>query len=137
MKSTQELEHQIRESDTARVLAGEDLTGQERARLQTSRSQFEKYWKTLGPQLRHGKAETDALPFLRRLSALSGGGESFLRAGLALAVFRERGLIALSAHGDQMTLSLNPIQGKVDLFASPYLSRLREDPAGRNGGAVS
>ena len=60
-----------------------------------------------------------------------------LRAGLALAVFRERGLIALSAHGDQMTLSLNPIQGKVDLFASPYLSRLREDPAGRNGGAVS
>ena len=120
-----------------RLLAGEDLTGQERARLQTSRSQFEKYWKTLEPQLRHGKAETDALPFLRRLSALSGGGESFLRAGLALAVFRERGLIALSAHGDQMTLSLNPIQGKVDLFASPYLSRLREDPAGRNGGAVS
>ena len=90
-----------------RLLAGEDLTGQERARLQTSRSQFEKYWKTLEPQLRHGKAETDALPFLRRLSDLSGGGESFLRAGLALAVFRERGLIALSAHGDQMTLSLN------------------------------
>ena len=34
-------------------------------------------------------------------------------------------------------LSLNPIQGKVDLFACPYLSRLRDDTAGRNGGAVS
>ena len=41
------------------------------------------------------------LPFLRRLSALSGGCESFLRAGLALAVFQERGLIALSVQGDQ------------------------------------
>ena len=39
------------------------------------------------------------LPFLRRLSALSGGCESFLRAGLALAVFQERGLIALSVQG--------------------------------------
>ena len=57
---------------------------------------------------------------------------------LALAVFQERGLISLSLQGDQMTLALNPIQGKVDLFACPYLSRLREeDSAGRNGGALS
>ena len=84
-----------------------------------------------------GKAEEEMLPFLRRLSALSGGCESFLRAGLALAVFQERGLIALSVQGDQVTLSLNPIQGKVDLFACPYLSRLREDAAGKSGGVVS
>ena len=57
--------------------------------------------------------------------------------GLALAVFQERGLIALSVQGDQVTLSLNPIQGKVDLFACPYLSRLREDAAGKSGGDVS
>ena len=69
--------------------------------------------------------------------SLAGGGESFLRAGLALAVFSERGLLSLSRQGDQVTLALNPIQGKVDLFACPYLSRLREDDAGRNGGAVS
>ena len=59
------------------------------------------------------------------------------RSALALAVFQERGLIALSVQGDQVTLSLNPIQGKVDLFACPYLSRLREDAAGKSGGVVS
>ena len=64
-------------------------------------------------------------------------GESFLRAGLALAVFSERGLLSLSRQGDRVTLALNPVQGKVDLFACPYLSRLRQDDAGRNGGAVS
>ena len=113
------------------------ITGQERARLQASRSQFAAFWTVLERQLRRGKAEEEMLPFLRRLSALSGGCESFLRAGLALAVFQERGLIALSVQGDQVTLSLNPIQGKVDLFACPYLSRLREDAAGKSGGVVS
>ena len=120
-----------------RLVAGEGLTGQERARLQASRSQFAAFWTVLERQLRRGKAEEEMLPFLRRLSALSGGCESFLRAGLALAVFQERGLIALSVQGDQVTLSLNPIQGKVDLFACPYLSRLREDAAGKSGGVVS
>ena len=120
-----------------RLMAGEPLTSQERTRLLASRSQFGAFWTVLERRLRQGKAETDTLPLLRRLSARSGGCESFLRAGLALAVFAERGLITLSAQGDQITLSLNPIQGKVDLFACPYLSRLREDSAGRNGGAVS
>ena len=116
-----------------RLVAGEGLTGQERARLQASRSQFAAFWTVLERQLRRGKAEEEMLPFLRRLSALSGGCESFLRAGLALAVFQERGLIALSVQGDQVTLSLNPIQGKVDLFACPYLARLH-DAADRNRG---
>ena len=120
-----------------RLTAGEPLTSQERTRLQASRGQFAAFWTVLEHRLRRGKAELDTLPLLRRLSARSGGCESFLRAGLALAVFAERGLISLSAQGDQITLSLNPIQGKVDLFACPYLSRLRDDAAGRNGGAVS
>ena len=65
------------------------------------------------------------LPFLRRLSVLSGGCESFLRSALALAVFHERGLISLNREGDRIQLCLIPTQGKVDLFACPYLSRLR------------
>ena len=52
--------------------------------------------------------------------------ESFLRAGLALEVFRERGLISQTVQEDKMTVCLNPIQGKVDLFACPYLARLRD-----------
>ena len=120
-----------------RLVAGEVLTCQEQTRLQASRGQFAAYWTALDHRLRRGKAEADTLPLLRRLAAGCGGGESFLRAALALAVFSERGLISLSVQGDQVTLALNPIQGKVDLFACPYLSRLRQDDAGRNGGAVS
>ena len=33
---------------------------------------------------------------------------------------------------EQTTLCLNPTQGKVDLFACPYLARLRDDPSNRN-----
>ena len=108
-----------------RLMAGEALTSQEKARLWASRGQFVACWTVLERQLRQGKAEENALPFLRRLSVLSGGCESFLRSALALVVFQERGLISLTRDGDQLKLCLNHTQGKVDLFACPYLSRLR------------
>ena len=108
-----------------RLVSGKPLTAQETARLQASRSQFAACWTALERQLRQGKAEENTLPFLRRLSVLSGGCESFLRSALALAVFQERGLISLAQDGDQLRLRLIPTQGKVDLFACPYLSRLR------------
>ena len=38
---------------------------------------------------------------------------------------QERALIALSLQDDRVSLCLNPIQGKIDLYASPYLLRLR------------
>ena len=40
-----------------RLVAGEGLTGQERARLQASRSQFAAFWTVLERQLRRGKEE--------------------------------------------------------------------------------
>ena len=115
-----------------RLAAGGPLTAQETARLSASREQFGTYWVLLERRLRQGKAEEDQLPFLRQLAAQAGGGESFLRAGLALLVFDERGLLSASQDGGRLTLRLNPIQGKVDLFASPYLSRLRGGAADRN-----
>mgnify|MGYP001001289427 CR=1 FL=1 len=69
--------------------------------------------------------EEDLLPYLRQLASQAGGCESFLRAALALRVFAERGLISLTVRGDRLALCLNPIQGKVDLYASPCLRRLR------------
>ena len=108
-----------------RLVAGRELSAQETARLRASRGQFAACWTALERQLRQGKAEENALPFLRRLSVLSGGCESFLRSALALVVFQERGLISLTREGDRLRLCLNPTQGKVDLFACPYLSRLR------------
>ena len=115
-----------------RLVAGGPLTAQETSRLNASREQFGAYWVLLERRLRQGKAEEDLLPFLRQLAAQAGGGESFLRAGLALRVFDERGLLSMNQEGGRLTLCLNPIQGKVDLFASPYLSRLRGGAANRN-----
>ena len=109
-----------------RLKVGEPLSAQERTRLQASREQFGAYWKTLEPKLRHGPLQEQHLPFLRVLAAAVTGTEGFLRAALSLEVFAERKLVELSRQGNQLTLALAPIDGKVDLFASPYLARLQE-----------
>ncbi len=110
-----------------RAVDGGPLTAQESARLRTSREQFAACWLALERRLRSGKVEQPLLPWLRALSAEAGGCESFLRTALALAVFRERGLLALSLREDgTVTACIDPTQGKVDLFACPYLVRLRD-----------
>ena len=111
-----------------RLLEGEPLTAQEAGRLNASRDQFGACWLALERRLRSGKAAEPLLPFIRQLAAEAGVSESFLRTALSLAVFRERGLVSLSLREDILTASLNPTQGKVDLFACPYLARLREGP---------
>lgn len=117
-----------------RLLSGDALTVQEQSRLRAPRAQFAACWVALERRLRHGKAEEPWLPYLRRLAAESGGSESLLRAALALAVFRERGLISLARRGDSLFMSLSPPQGKVDLFACPYLARLNAGGANQNRG---
>ena len=108
-----------------RLTEGGHLTAQETARLMISRDQFATFWRVLEWHLKQGKLETELLPYLRTLAAQAGGCDSFLRAGLALTVFQERGLISLTLQDERLTLCLNPVQGKVDLNASPYLLRLR------------
>ena len=108
-----------------RLLSDGRLSPQETARLSASREQFGSYWVLLERRLRQGKLEADLLPFLRQLASAAGGSESFLRAALALRVFDERGLLSMTLCGGRMTLCLNQIQGKVDLFSCPYLLRLR------------
>jgi len=111
------------------VEGGGAVSAQEAVRLRASRNQYAACWVALERRLRHGKAEEDGLPFLRALASRMCGSESFLRTALALEVFRERGLISLSWRGDRLTLCLNPIQGKVDLAACPYLLRLQDKEA--------
>ena len=114
--------HEAESMDLLHRLTGEQpLTAQETARLMISRDQFAAFWRILDRHLKQGKLETDLLPYLRSLAAQVGGCDSFLRAALALTVFQERGLISLSRQEDRVTLCLNPIQGKVDLYASPCL----------------
>lgn len=109
-----------------RLREGEGLTAQEMGRLRTSREQFAAYWKAVEPRLRQGKLEENLLPYLRGLANAAGGTEGFLRAALALAVFDERGLLTSQMEGDRLVLKLRATQGKVDLFACPYLSRLQD-----------
>ena len=106
-----------------------DASDRPLVRLRAGRNQYAACWVALEKRLRQGKAEEDRLPYLRRLAGRMGGSESFLRAVLALEVFRERGLISLSEQGDRLTLCLIPLQGKVDLTACPYLLRLQEKEA--------
>jgi len=108
-----------------RLMEDAPLSAQEVSRLQISRDQFAALWHLLDRKVRQGKAEVPYLPYLRSLAAQTGGCEGFLRAALALEVFCERGLISMSRQGDDLTLCLNPVSGKVDLFACPYLSRLK------------
>ena len=108
-----------------RLAEKQPISPQETSRLMASRDQFAAFWRILSRHLKQGKLETDLLPYLRSLSAQAGGCDSFLRAALALLVFQERGLIALTLQDDRVSLCLNPIQGKIDLYASPYLLRLR------------
>ncbi len=121
-----------------RLLSGGALTAQEAVRLQATREQLVPYWRVLERLLRCGKLETDRLPFLRRLAAEaaaeSGGSENFLRSALALEVFHERGLLTMTVRDGRLVLHLNPMQGKVDLTACPYLVRLHGGAVNRNRG---
>ena len=108
-----------------RLAEGQPISPQETSRLMASREQFAAFWRILSRHLKQGKLETELLPYLRTLAAQAGGCDSFLRAALALMIFRERGLISISHQDDRVALCLNPVQGKVDLYASPYLLRLR------------
>ena len=56
-----------------------------------------------------------------------------MRAALALAVFSERGLLSLTRENGTLLVKLRQTRQKVDLFASPYLSRL-PGAANRNRG---
>ena len=120
----------------SRLRGGGALTIQERGRLRASREQFAACWVVLERRLRHGKASEPWLPWLRCLAAESGGSESFLRTALALAVFHERGLLALTRQGETLLASLNPIQGKVDLAACPYLTRIGTGGVNHNRGEL-
>ena len=109
-----------------RLQEGARLTAQERSRMSSTRELYGAYWVALERHLRQGKAEVETLPYLRSLASRIGGTESFLRATLAVEVFSERGLISVQRQGDAMTLCLNQLQGKVDLFGCPYLMRLKD-----------
>ena len=114
-----------------RCCRGGPLTERERGRLPSVREPFAACYTALERRLRQGAESIPELPLLRMLAAESGGNDGFLRSALALRVFRERGLVQITEGPDGfLTLRLSHPAGKVDLFACPYLQRLK-DPNGR------
>ena len=118
-----------------RCCDGGPLTEREKTRIPAQREPFAACYTALERQLKRTGAESaPELPLLRTLAAESGGSDGFLRAAMALRVFRERGLIQITEGEDGfLTLRLSRPAGKVDLFACPYLRRLKapKDPNGR------
>ena len=117
-----------------RCCAGGPLTEREKTRIPAQREPFAACYTALERQLKRTGAESaPELPLLRLLAAESGGSDGFLRAAMALRVFRERGLIQITEGEDGfLTLRLSRPAGKVDLFACPYLRRLKSpNPNGR------
>lgn len=101
---------------------GDALTPQEAAALIPSREEFEGMWRFL----RARAPMSDEPPVLARsVAARLDGPHGVNRAMVGLRVFEERGLIQLELIRDTLSLTLRPLQGKVDLEECPILQRLR------------
>lgn len=106
--------------------AGALLSAYEARTLLPSREEFVALWRYLHRQCTALGALEDTPAHIARGAARAGGQrEKLPHTLLCLDVFAERGLISLSCRGDCLIISINPIEGKVDLEASAILRRLR------------
>ena len=114
--------------------AGEAVSARNAHRMLPSREQYAAVWRSLVHMTPEGALHTAYLPLLRSLSAAMGKADGFLRSAFCLAVFRERGLLELEVHGDDIDLRLAGKDKKVRLEDSIYIRRLTDAETGRGGG---
>ena len=106
---------------------GEPLTAEEARVLLPSREEFACLWRYLKRQTGGLTVLEDTPARIARSAARSAGQREMLpRTMVCLDVLRERGLITVSGTAERLRLSLNRVEGKVDLEASGILRRLRE-----------
>ncbi len=106
--------------------AGQPLSADEARALLPERAEFVALWRYLKRQCAGQCAlEDTAARIARGMARASGRREAVVRTQLCLDVFAERGLIQVQRRQDSLTISLNPVEGKVDLDASHILLRLR------------
>ena len=108
-----------------RYRRGQQLTPQEAAALTPSREDFAAVWRYLKRQADPSRVEETAPRLCRKIARTFGTRETFTRTMVCLEVFDERGLIRLSTQTDHLKISLQPVEGKVDLEQSAILRRLR------------
>ena len=114
--------------------AGAAVSARNAHRMLPSREQYAAVWRSLVHMTPEGALHTAYLPLLRSLSAAMGKADGFLRSAFCLAVFRERGLLELEVHGDDIDLRLAGKDKKVRLEDSIYIRRLTDAETGRGGG---
>ena len=114
--------------------AGEPVSARNAHRMLPSREQYAAVWRSLVHLTPEGALHTAYLPLLRSLSAAMGKADGFLRSAFCLAVFRERGLLELAVHGDDIDIHLAGRDKKVRLEDSIYIRRLTDAETGRGGG---
>jgi len=106
---------------------GRPLTRDEAHTLLPTRAEFVALWRYLQRQcLPRGFVQDTPAHIARAWAKAGGQRETLAHTLVCLDVFAERGLILLSRQGDTLTISINPVEGKVDLEASAILLRLRE-----------
>ena len=117
--------------------AGGTVSARNARRMLPTREQYVTVWRALEHLVPEEGLRTAYLPLLRSLSAALGKTDSFLRGAFCLAVFQERGLLDITAQGDDVTLRLAGKDKKVHLEDSAYIQRLTDaESAGRGGGAI-
>ena len=114
--------------------AGAAVSARNAHRMLPSREQYAAVWRSLVHMTPEGALHTAYLPLLRSLSAAMGKADGFLRSAFCLAVFRERGLLELEVHGDDIDIHLAGRDKKVRLEDSEYIRRLTDAETGRGGG---
>jgi len=105
---------------------GERLTPAEARSLLPSREEFSGIWRYLKRQTALSPIWEDTAPRLVRGAARTGFQGTVSRTLVCLEVLRERGLITLREHTGRLQITLNYIEGKVDLEASHIMISLRK-----------
>ena len=105
---------------------GEPLTRQEAEALLPSREEFVTLWRYLKGHAGQAPLEATAHRLARSIARSAGRRETVMRTLVCLEVFDERGLISLEQHAGCFRISLQKVEGKVDLEQSAILQRLRQ-----------
>jgi len=106
--------------------SGACLTPREAEALLPSRAEFAGLWRYLKARAERQRLEETGLRLARNVSRACGLRETYTRTMVCLEVLDERGLIRMEQTTDHLCISLNPIQGKVDLEQSYIIQKLRK-----------
>ncbi len=117
-----QLEHQL----FRRLMSGEELPPVQAAGMLPSRQEFANLWRYLrGQAARRPLVETGTAQLCRCVARAYGQRETYGRTLVCLAVMDELKLIHVERRPDRLAISVNHVEGKVDLESSRLMKRLR------------